>query len=256
MDTIRRLPTPINFSNLSHQIHRLLVWASLFLFSFQISNEPVRILSLGDSITQGGKRQVKEYTYRLSLQMILHREGVGYDFVGSRTAGLHEDATWPGVAEGVPFDPDHEGYYGNTTRNACTKAIAAYDQYAMPPDIVLVHLGTNDQKHGEFEKNVGEPLREFIRFIRDKNPEVVILLGHLNFNAGEPVLAIRKVVETVAADMDSAKSPVKTVHHYRGWTENPDEVYTDTYDWAHPNLKGQEKMALKWWEAMQPYLKQ
>lgn len=217
-------------------------------------DEPLRILALGDSITQGGKRQVKEYTYRLPLQMILHQEGVSYDFVGSRKVGLHEDASWPDVAEGAPFDPDHEGYYGNTTYNATSKAMEAYNSYDTPPDMVLVHLGTNDQRHGNFEKNVGDPLREFIRFIRSKNPEVVVLLGHLNFNDSEAADKIRVVVEEVAATLHREKSPVKTVHHYRGWIENPDEVYTDTYDWAHPNLKGQEKMARAWWEAMQPYM--
>ena len=232
----------------------ILLSTCLFLLSFRSAEEPIRILALGDSITQGGKRHVKEYTYRLPLQILLHEEGFKYDFVGSRQAGLHEDASWPDVAEGVPFDPDHEGYYGNTTYNATTKAMKAYDSYAIPPDIVLVHLGTNDQKHGKFQKNVGEPLREFIQFIRDKNPEVVVLLGHLNFNDGDPAKEIRAVVEKVATDLDSEKSPVKTVHHYRGWTENPDKVYTDTFDWAHPNLKGQEKMARAWWAAMQPYL--
>jgi len=232
----------------------ILCGLSLSLASFILQDEPVRILALGDSITQGGKRQVKEYTYRLPLQMILHREGISYDFVGSRTAGLHEDAAWPDIAEGVPFDPDHEGYYGNTTYNATTKAMQAYDSYATPPDIVLVHLGTNDQKKGDFENTVGKPLRDFIRFIRTKNPEVVILLGHLNFNDSEAADKIREVVEDVATDLNRKKSPVKTVHHYRGWIENPEEVYTDTYDWAHPNLKGQEKMAMAWWEAMQAYL--
>ena len=178
---------------------------SLFIFGFHPQNDPVRILALGDSITQGGKRHVKEYTYRLPLQMILQQEGIDYDFVGSRQAGLHEDATWPDLAEGVPFDPDHEGYYGNTTYNATTKAMKAYDSYGTPPDIVLVHLGTNDQKHGDFQKNVGEPLREFIDFIRDKNPEVVVLLGHLNFNDSEAADEIREIVEAVAAELDTKK---------------------------------------------------
>jgi hypothetical protein len=48
---------------------------------------------------------------------------------------------------------------------------------------------------------------------------------------------------------------VQTVHHYRHWREKPDDMYTDTYDLAHPNLKGQEKMARNCFVAMQPYLK-
>ena len=83
---------------------------------------------------------------------------------------------------------------------------------------------------------------------------MIVLLGHLNFNGGKPAMEIRKVKEELAKDMDTRKSPVKTVHHYRGWKENPEAVYTDTFDWAHPNLKGQEKMAINWWNAMQEYI--
>lgn len=210
-------------------------------------------MPIGDSITQGGKRHVKEYTYRLPLQIMLHERGIPFDFVGSQTEGLHGDASWPEITEGVPFDPDHDGYYGNKTADVVRKTLAAYD-LAIPPDIVLVHLGTNDQKYGNFETNVGHPLRELVRFLRDQNPSVVILLGHLNFSDSEVATEIRQVVEAVAKDLSSEKSPVETVHHYQGWYENPDHPYSDTYDWAHPNLKGQEKMARRWWAVMQPYL--
>lgn len=115
------------------------------LYSYTPPVQPVHILCLGDSITQGGKRVREEYTYRLPLQILLHKEKVTFDFIGSRKKGLHEDATWPEVSDGIPFDPDHEGYYGNKTIDACRKAIDAYASYKLPPDINLVHLGTNDQ---------------------------------------------------------------------------------------------------------------
>lgn len=234
----------------------ILLVSILFSFSFIQSDETIRILALGDSITQGGNGDRPEYTYRLPLQMILQRENIKYDFIGSQNKGLHDNFKWPDVAENVPFDPDHEGYYGNKTADAVEKAIKNYSEYKIPPDIVLVHLGTNDQKFGDYEKNVGQPLRKAIQFFRDKNPNVMILLGHLNFNGGKPALEIRKVVENVAREMNSRKSPVQTVHHYRGWHENPEAVYTDTFDWAHPNLKGQEKMAVNWWNAMKEFLPQ
>lgn len=217
-------------------------------------DRPLVILPVGDSITQGGKRDKAEYTYRLPLQMLLHRQGIAFNFVGSQQQGLHEDATWPEAAEGVPFDPDHEGYYGNKTRKVVDKLKAAWETHNSVPDVVLVHLGTNDQKYGDFVNTVGEPLRELVGFLRDKNPKVVVLLGHLNFNESEPAREIRKVVEALAIDLDTPAAPVKTVHHYRGWLEKPDGVYSDTFDWAHPNLKGQEKMARNWLQAMQPWL--
>ena len=232
----------------------LFILITFLLFSFNPAKKPLHILALGDSITQGGNGNRPEYTYRLPLQMILHREKISYDFIGSQKEGLHEDFEWPDVARDVPFDPEHDGYYGNKTANAVQKAIAGYSNYQIAPDIVLIHLGTNDQKQGDFKTNVGKPLREAILFFRDKNPEVKVMLGHLNFNGGKPVLEIREVVEHVAKDLTTKESPVISVHHYKGWVENPDEVYTDTFDWAHPNLKGQEKMAVNWWMAIKPYI--
>ncbi|WP_319592468.1 SGNH/GDSL hydrolase family protein [uncultured Draconibacterium sp.] len=224
------------------------------LWSFAPPNKQVNILCLGDSITQGGKRDRQEYTYRLPLQIILQKEKVNFDFIGSRKMGLHEDATWPEIATNVAFDPDHEGYYGNKTADACRKAIEAYDSYNRPPDFILVHLGTNDQNSENFEKIVGQPLREMICFFREKNPNVIVLMGHLNFNDSEAAFEIRNVVEDLAEELDTKRSPVITVHHYQGWHENPKDIYADTFDWAHPNLKGQEKMAINWWINMKKFL--
>jgi len=234
---------------------RVLYTALVFIIicSFTVEEKPVRILPIGDSITQGGKRDRNEYTYRLPLQIILYKKNVKFDFIGSRNKGLHEEATWPDVAEELPFDPDHEGYYGNKTADACRKAIEAYDSYHKAPDIILVHLGTNDQKYGDFENNVGQPIREVIRFFRTKNPKVLVLLGHLNFNDSEVATEIRTVINNVAKELNTMESPIKTVHHYLGWNENPKDLYTDTFDWAHPNLKGQEKMAINWWKAIKKY---
>lgn len=226
----------------------------LAAMSFHSKEEPIIILPVGDSITQGGKRERPEYTYRLPLQMMLYKAGIAFDFIGSQNKGLHEDATWPEVAKNVPFDPDHEGYYGNKTRKVVDKVMAAWPSYEKVPDMVLIHLGTNDQKEGDYDNTVGQPLREFIDFLREKNPEVIIFLGHLNFESGKAAKEIRKVVAKVADDYHNNKSPVVPVNHFENFIEQPDEVYTDTFDWAHPNLKGQEKMADKWFTAIKKYL--
>lgn len=52
----------------------------------------------------------------------------------------------PGLTDWISFDPDHEGYYGNKTETLCRKAKEAFTGYNIYPDIVLVHLGTNDQR--------------------------------------------------------------------------------------------------------------
>lgn len=220
----------------------------------QKQNAPYKIMCVGDSITQGGQKSREEYTYRLPLQKLLHEAKISFDFTGSRKAGLDSRAVWPDIAEGVPFDPDHEGYYGFKTRDAVNKVMAAWKKDSPAPDAVLIHLGTNDQGNTPHDETVQKPLREFIVFLRTKNPNVVVLLGHLNFNHSKGANSIRPLVEELSKEMNTKESPVITVHHYKGWFEMPGQPQSDTFDWAHPNPQGQMKMAKAWLEALTPYL--
>ena len=219
-----------------------------------LSAEPLRFLCVGDSITQGGKTDREEYTYRLPLQLKLRAAGIAFDFIGSQNKGLQPDATWPELAPGFPFDPDHEGYYGQKTADVIGKATAAWKPDSPAPDVVLIHLGTNDQDNKPHAATVQAPLREFVAFLRGKNPKVIVLLGHLNFNASDGASAIRPLVEALAVELNRPESPVRTVAHYEGWNENPDQAGADTFDWAHPNPQGQQKMADHWMAVLQPLL--
>ena len=71
---------------------------------------------------------------------------------------------------------------------------------------------------------------------------------------GGDALLIRPLVEALAVEENSASSPVVTVHHYIGFNANPDHPEADTYDWAHPNFSGQEKMAQHWFDGLLPYI--
>ncbi len=221
-------------------------------FLTSASAEPVRILPIGDSITQGGKRGVEEFTYRWPLFGSLKEAGVEFDFIGTRTAGLDPEAKWPDY-KGTAFDLDHEGYYGGKTAKVVAEVTSHLGQLA-PPDIALIHLGTNDQNAADLAAAVIQPLETLIAQLRARNPKVAVLVGHLNFNGGA-ALKIRTLVEEMAQRLHTPASPVVTVHHYRGWKENPQAGGTDTFDWAHPNPQGQRKMADAWFAAMKPFLK-
>ena len=214
------------------------------------SPEAVRIVCIGDSITQGGKRDRKEYTYRYPLFQMLTDADVPFDFIGTRDRGLHVDAKWPDYKDRT-FDADHEGYYGAKTAKVRDKL--KDNLKALPPaDIALIHLGTNDQKSEDHRATILQPLKEIIALLRERNPEVTVLIGHLNFNGGA-ALKIRPIVEEIT-ELSTDRSRVATVHHYEGWSERPTAPDTDTFDWAHPNPQGQHKMAKKWFAAMRPNL--
>ena len=222
----------------------------VFLLAASIhAAEPLRILCIGDSITQGGKKDREEWTYRLPLQEMLREAGVSFDFIGSRQQGLQPEAKWPDV-KGQLFDPDHEGYYGAKTARVLDKLKLTLPKLAAP-DIALIHLGTNDQKSDNHAATIVKPLEEIVAMLRAKNPKVRVLIAHLNFNGGA-ALKIRPLVEDMAQRLSSVDSPVITVHHYRDWKENPKAASTDTFDWAHPNPQGQRKMAAAWFAAMSP----
>ena len=237
--------------------------------------EAIRILPLGDSITQGGRNDREEYTYRFPLFRMLTEAGYDVDFVGSLKGGLHGDAKWPALA-GKPFDPDHEGHYGWKTAAVRDKLAGWLKAYPAAPDIVLIHLGTNDQgaANAATTKSADDPSQNHhrrkaaARALRCRHHSAVHRHGRhapreepQRGRPGRPpeLQRRRRHPHPQAGRGDGAKaqhrgSPVITVHHYKGWLENPGVPNTDTFDWAHPNPKGQEKMAANWLEAMKPYL--
>ena len=103
-----------------------------------------RIMPLGDSITDG----VETYTgadgpamnvrvgYRKKLYDRLTQEGYAVEFVGSANAGS---------AAGLAF-PKHEGHSGFTQG----QLVAGIDGWLAQnaPDVVLLHIGTNDVNQG------------------------------------------------------------------------------------------------------------
>lgn len=226
----------------------------LFLLGAGLAHaEPLKILCIGDSITQGNGYNFKEeFTYRLPLQQKLTEAGIDYDFIGSQTKGLHPGKTWPDVAPGKPFDPGHEGYYGKKTAFVVGKVKEVLPTLPAP-DVVLIDLGTNDQESKDLTADIVTPLEDLVKELRTKNPSVKIFLGQLalNYNSsGKRPVDISARLAELATHLNTADSPVVAVKHGKGWLENPGDPATDTYDWVHPNPQGQEKMATKWFNAM------
>jgi acyl-CoA thioesterase-1 len=211
----------------------------------------IRILPLGDSITQGGRRDRPEYSYRYPLYYMLRDAGYDVDFIGSLSTGLHKDAIWPD-RNGIAFDPDHEGHYGWTTAQVRDRLANWAAKYVAAPDIVLIHLGSNDYGTNYYGTIV-QPLIDIIAILRRANPSVVILVGHLNESGVTPWL-IRQLVEGIAYWMSTDTSPVETVDHHKDWRQDADDPDGDTFDGSHPNPKGQAKMAKALFGKMKPHL--
>ncbi|MBC8056818.1 MAG: G-D-S-L family lipolytic protein [Rhizobiales bacterium] len=200
----------------------------------------MKIMPIGDSITQGGQIG-SEYTYRLPLRDQLRDEGVKADYIGSRSAGQDPGFRWP-----VAFDSDHEGYYGQNTRDV-VRQVETHLATLPAPDIALVHLGTNDSGW-RARLDVIAPLKDLIGQLRQQNARVVVLvaLPAKGIRAGGSVL--RWQLRLMAFKASTRASPVIAVDQSAAAQAGA------TFDGVHPNPDGQRRMAGNWLASMQDFL--
>ncbi len=210
-----------------------------------IIKAPLRILALGDSITQGNK---DNQSYRYQLWKKLVSANVNMDFVGSMRTADGTDPVWPDF-NGKAFDRDHEGHWGWRVDQILGILGARLTLYM--PDVVLLHLGHNDLNQGQDVAQTAEELRQVIAVLRARNPVIKVLLAKLiptlfAFNTG--IIELNRKIEELAATESTPASPVRLVDQFSGF--NPTN---NTIDGVHPNTVGEEKMAQRWFDALVRY---
>jgi lysophospholipase L1-like esterase len=199
-------------------------------------------MPLGDSITSGDNVYG---TYRSWLWNDLFEARYNVDFVGSQV----------GVYGGPPvpsnFDLDHEGHHG-WTANQMVPFVAGWATSAVP-DVVLMHLGTNDLLTGLPVFTIISDLQQIITDLRQGNPNVTVLLAQIipstapNLLGTIPLLNMQ--IPGLAAAMTTPTSTVVPVDQWSGF--NP---VLETYDGLHPHALGNRKIASRWLTALGPHL--
>ncbi|WP_213455909.1 GDSL-type esterase/lipase family protein [Rhizomonospora bruguierae] len=194
---------------------------------------PTRIMPLGDSITGSPG------CWRALLWNRLQSAGyTNVDFVG----------TLPPQGCGVPYDGDNEGHGG-------ILATTMADQNQLPPwlsatrpDIVLMHLGTNDVWSGRSTETILVAFGKLVDQMRASNPSIRILLAQIIPmnpsscpDCGNRVVALNNAIPAWAAARSTAQSPIVVVDQWTGFT-----TATDTGDGVHPNAAGDQKMSDQW----------
>ncbi|MEE9429470.1 MAG: LamG-like jellyroll fold domain-containing protein [Melioribacteraceae bacterium] len=98
--------------------------------------DTLKIMPLGNSITKGAGSS-NETGYRRILDSLLNTAGISFDFVGTQNDGIPTD-----------FDRDHEGHGGWHAKHPSFPTSVLENVYSWlelnPPDMVLLHIGTND----------------------------------------------------------------------------------------------------------------
>jgi lysophospholipase L1-like esterase len=205
--------------------------------------EPITILPLGDSITEG---DTVYNSYRRSLWFLLQNNGYNVDFIGS------EINNYGGPAPNQDFDLDHEGHAGWRADQIVDRGLASWlENYT--PDIVLLHIGSNDLTRVNRNNVVViatlDDVREIIAVLRADNPDVIVFLAQLIPSCqsilAENIVAYNAELPALASEQTTAASPVIIVDQFTGFDAN-----TDTHDCVHPNVSGEYKIANNWFNAI------
>eukprot|EP01006_Ploeotia_vitrea_P049298 TRINITY_DN67327_c3_g1_i22.p1 TRINITY_DN67327_c3_g1~~TRINITY_DN67327_c3_g1_i22.p1 ORF type:complete len:378 (-),score=26.86 TRINITY_DN67327_c3_g1_i22:1221-2354(-) len=128
-----------------------------------------RIMPLGDSITQGG---LAKSAYRHSLFTVLRNNNYMCRFVGTRNKSTQGQDTVQ-----THFDVWHEGWSGRRTKYFVKYGVVEKAMQLCYPDIVLVHLGTNDLLATEPHSMTVKHLIWLLKILNKVHPAVTVLLS-------------------------------------------------------------------------------
>ena len=206
--------------------------------------EPVviAIMPLGNSITQG---DADHNTYRRPLWKSLEADGYDVDFVGSLRAHHR------GPSPRADFDRDHEGHWGWRVDEILDRIRGWVED--SEPDILLIHLGSNDVFQGEDIESTLHELAELIDAVRESRPEATFLLAQIiptaMVNTNARIRELNARIPELAASKSSSTSRVVVVDHFTGF-----DATRQTYDGVHPNADGEIHLSDRWLAALEDVL--
>ncbi|MEL3947300.1 SGNH/GDSL hydrolase family protein [Streptomyces sp. LNU-CPARS28] len=194
------------------------------------SNGGVRIMPLGDSITDG-------YTpypggYRVGLWQRLAAGGYTVDFVGSRSNGPAELG-----------DHDHEGHPGWRI-DQLDADINTWLQQSDPRTVLLL-IGTNDLNQNDDIANAPRRLSALIDHIRAVKPRCELFVATIPPQSNATLEGRVRNYNAALPGIVAGKGPrVHLVKMYDALTT------ADLADGIHPTQVGYGKMAAVWYSAL------
>ena len=210
-----------------------LVGALLLAASVPTHGANIRLMPLGDSITEG-YQSTAENGYRGSLYSQLIAQGNQTDFVG-----LYRN--------GNVFDPDHTGYIGgriDTIQGLADNALATYQ-----PNVVTLHIGSNDLNGNYQVSTAPNRLAALIDQIFADDPGVTLLVAQLIPNRVAEVQArINDYNNQIPGIVQARANAGKHIYLV---SMNTLSTASDFADNLHPNDSGYQKMANVWYAGIQ-----
>jgi acyl-CoA thioesterase-1 len=205
------------------------------------------IMPFGDSVTVNGSSPESSYRYWLYHYL----KDAGYDnidFVGSHS----------GVGDGEPehadFDQDYEGGDGWTTSDALY--VTQHGVAGEAPDIVLLDFGANDIIDLVEPDTITTNLVQIMESFRAANPDVFILLAQpthwftTDLTEKKALSKLNGAVSKAAKAEKRAGGNVVLVNLSGSFSPR-----SDTKDGTHPNVKGEQKIAKRYFSAIKKVLR-
>ncbi len=197
-----------------------------------------RIMPLGDSITGSPG------CWRAMLWNQLQDAGyTNLDFVG--TLGPQ--------GCGQPHDGDNEGHGGILATNMANQNQLSPWLAATNPDIVLMHLGTNDVWSNRSTSQILQAFTTLVTQMRANNPNIKVLVARIIpmdpagscAECDTRVINLNNAIPAWASGLSTPTSPIIVVDQWSGF-----DAVNDTYDGVHPNSGGDQKIANNWFDTL------
>lgn len=221
-----------------------------------ISAAVIKIMPLGDSITDGG--QVGSYRGFLYNSLV----GAGYsvDFVGLNRGG------------NVP-DPDHQGMGGCVIGPGASQAddwnggvnrgnlYAHVDEFMTTnPDIILLYAGQNDfwmYRVPGYNPWKGTPakLRGLLDKIYSVKPTVTVFVASINGYRDSTTIFSKPYNDSIPKIVQAYKTAGRSIYFVDMWKEDGFVASDWLASGDHPTESGYRKMGAVWFNHLNPYLK-
>lgn len=196
-------------------------------------NVTKKIMPLGDSITDG---IFSPGGYRIKLWSNVETAGKKIDFVGSLSNG----------PSNLP-DKNHEGHSGWRIDQLDTNINGWMDRFQ--PDIVLLHIGTNDITQdydlGNAANRVGSLVDKICAKLPGGGKVYVAQVIPISYASGnQAAMNFNNQLASMVQSKKNSGKPVELVDMHSALSAS------DLQDQVHPNMTGYNKMADTWFNAI------
>jgi lysophospholipase L1-like esterase len=200
---------------------------------------PIRIMPVGDSITQGGGKTFA--TYRIPLAAKLQAAGLRVEFVGSQKTDAPGGPLW------------HEGYGGKNAEYLAS--ILEAKLKAHPADVLMLQAGHNHFVEEKPVAGIVAAHRAMIVTARRINPKAIVFVAQVIPSGKLPKYAyipeLNVALAGLVKELHRPEQPVYLVDLATGFDPAKDTIA----DLVHPNAQGAEKIAQRWSDALTKALK-